>query len=238
MSTALHLLCAGAAKGLVGALAPGFLAQTGAIVDGRFGAVGAMQEALLSGAPCDLIVVTDRMIDALSAAGRVRGDARAPLGRVRTGIAVRRGEPRPDIASEPALQAALLAADAIHFPDPARATAGIHFANVLRELGIDDALQPRLRTHPNGAAAMREMAAQAAPRQIGCTQITEIMYSEGVELVGPLPGRFELATVYSAAVAAQAASPELALCFLQMLCGSDAQALREAGGFEKSADAA
>ena len=54
----LKLLCAGAVKGLVAALQERFLAASGASVDGRFGAVGAMREALLGGAPCDVMIVT------------------------------------------------------------------------------------------------------------------------------------------------------------------------------------
>ena len=228
----LNLLCAGAAKGLVHALAPRLKAEAGIEISGRFGAVGAMKEALLAGEPCDLMIVTDKMIGELAAAGALRGDTGAALGRVRTGIAVRAGEPRPDIGSADALKAALLAADAIHFPDPERATAGIHFANVLRQLGIHATLQTRFRTWPNGATAMREMAALDAPRQVGCTQVTEINYTEGVDLVGVLPQQFELATVYSGAVSASAAAPELALAFLSMLTGAASRELRRTGGFD------
>jgi molybdate transport system substrate-binding protein len=145
---------------------------------------------------------------------------------------VRRGQAHPDVSTAEALKAALLAADAIYFPDAVRSTAGIHFAGVIRELGIHDELQPRFRTFPNGATAMREMAAHDAPRLIGCTQVTEINYTEGVELVAPLPARFELATVYTAAVNARATEAALAARFIAMLAGAEARALREAGGFE------
>ena len=230
--TTLHLLCAGAAQGLVKALQHGFRADTGADVQGRFGAVGAMQEALLAGEPCDVFVATAAMQGALVAQGRLRADTCAPLGRVRTGVAVRSGQVQPDVSTPEALQAALLGADAIYLPDPARATAGIHFANVMRQLGIFEALQPRLRTHPNGATAMRELAASGALRPIGCTQVTEIVYTEGVELVGLLPARFELATVYSAAVSASATDPALAARFVALLCGPASRSLRLSGGFE------
>ncbi len=228
----LHLLCAGAAQGLVKAVQYELSRETGASVTGRFGAVGAMKEALLAGEACDLMIVTDTMIDALVAAGTLRADARAPLGRVRTGIAVRHGAARPDVSTPEALKAALLGADAIYFPDPQRATAGIHFAAVMRELGIHETLAPRFRTFPNGATAMREMAALDAPRSIGCTQVTEINYTDGVDLVGALPDQFELATVYTAAVSVTAAEPELALRFMSMLAGPATLALRQAGGFE------
>ena len=234
----LNLLCAGAAQGLVRALAPRLLEASGATVSGRFGAVGAMKEAFDAGEPCDLIVLTDAMIATMGGQGAVAPQTRAPLGRVRTGVAVRAGTPHPDVSTPEALARALESADAVFFPDPQRATAGIHFERVLRELGLLEALGPRLRTFPNGATAMRELAAATSAAPIGCTQVTEILYTPGVELVAPLPARFELATVYSAAVSARAAHPDLAAQFIEMLAGTGSAALRERSGFEPVASAA
>jgi len=232
MTLTVNLLCAGAAQGLVKALQLRFADETGARVQGRFGAVGAMKEALLAGEPCDVMVVTEAMIQSLIADGRLRAGSAAGLGRVRTGVAVRSGELLPDVGAPESLKAALLASDAIYFPDPQRATAGIHFAKVMRELGIHDELQGRFRTFPNGAASMRELAADTSPRAIGCTQVTEINYTPGVLLAGALPKAFELATQYSAAVSLQAAAPDLAARFVALLAGLDSQALRREGGFE------
>jgi len=232
MTLTVNLLCAGAAQGLVKALQLRFADETGARVQGRFGAVGAMKEALLAGEPCDVMVVTEAMIQSLIADGRLRAGSAAGLGRVRTGVAVRSGELLPDVGAPESLKAALLASDAIYFPDPQRATAGIHFAKVMRELGIHDELQGRFRTFPNGAASMRELAADTSPRAIGCTQVTEINYTPGVLLAGALPKAFELATQYSAAVSLQAAEPDLAARFVALLAGLDSQALRREGGFE------
>ena len=232
MNKSLELLCAGAAQGLVKSLQQHFLADTGATVKARFGAVGAIRELLLAGEPCDVMVATDAMIDSLVTEGRLQAATRMPLGSVRTGLAVRSGEPRPDVSTPVALKATLLAADAIFFPDPLRATAGIHFANVMRVLGIHDELLPRFRNFPSGATSMRELAVTGAPGQIGCTQVTEINYSAGVDLVGALPDRFELATVYSAAANTHAEQGELAKRFIALLAGPDSLALRSAGGFE------
>jgi molybdate transport system substrate-binding protein len=79
---------------------------------------------------------------------------------------------------------------------------------------------------------MRELAASTEPQPIGCTQVTEILYTPGVALVGDLPAGFELKTEYAAAVASRAREPELARQFVARL-GSDATlALRRARGFE------
>ena len=229
---ALHFLSAGAAQGLLKALQPAFEAAHGVTLQGRFGAVGAMKEALLAGEPCDVMVSTDAMVTELAEQGWLDGASRAALGRVRTGVAVRRGDPQPDVSTPEALRRALRQAGAVYFPDPQRATAGIHFAKVLRELGIHDELQPRCRTYPNGATAMRELAASREPLPIGCTQVTEILYTEGVELVALLPPEYELATVYTAAVAARAARAEPATDLVRWLASDQARVLRRQGGFE------
>jgi molybdate transport system substrate-binding protein len=171
MANELMLLCAGAAQGLVKTLASRLLAETGVSIGGRFGAVGAMKEALLAGEPCDLMVTTGPMVDALVAEGYLRADGRTALGRVRTGVAVRRGTPHPDVSTPEALAAALEAADAVYCPDTVRSTAGQHVRHVLRELGLEERLTTRFREFPNGATAMREMAACTAMRPIGCTHI-------------------------------------------------------------------
>ena len=231
MTDTVHVLCAGAVQGIARALNARFELETGATLQMRFGAVGAMKEALLAGDPCDVMIVTDAMVVGLQSSGELGIRPRVPLGRVRTGVAVRNGEPMPAIATPEALQAALLAAPAIYCPDPQRATAGIHFASVLERLGVKGELAARLRTFPNGATAMRELAAGGAGA-IGCTQITEILHTPGVALVGPLPDAFELATVYAAAVAARAAQPVLAQRFIDLLAGPSTRAMRAEGGFE------
>ncbi len=233
--TVLNLLCAGAAQGLVGALQARFKADTGADIQARFGAVGAIKEALLAGEPCDVLVLTEVLISGLVADGRLQAGSPALLGRVRTGVAVRAGTPWPDVASAAGLKAALQAATGIYFPDAVRSTAGIHFAKVMRELGVHDEGAARFRTYPNGATAMREMAASAEANPIGCTQVTEIRYTAGVELVALLPAEFELATPYTAAITASAAAgPQAALAarFIALLTSPEALPLRSAGGFE------
>ena len=66
----------------------------------------------------------------------------------------------------------------------------------------------------------------AQGRPIGCTQVTEILDTPGVTLVAPLPQEFELATIYTAAVAARAASPDQARRLVALLSGPSARSAR------------
>ncbi len=231
MAAMLHLLSGGAAQGLVARLREGFAAETGCDIDGTFGAVGAMQDKLLAGAPCDVLILTQALIDKLTDSGQVAPGSARDLGPVQTGVAVQAGAALPAVDTPEALKTALLAAGGIYFPDPIKATAGIHFMKLLQQLGIAEQLAPRLCTFPNGATAMREMAASADRTVIGCTQVTEILYTPGVQLVANLPKAFELATVYTAGVCVGAREPALARQLVDLLASGAQAAIRRECGF-------
>jgi len=227
----LRILSGGAAQGLVEQLRPAFEAETGCTIDGTFGAVGAMRAKLLDGAPADLVILTRALIEGLARDGHVAGASAADLGTVETAIAVRQGDAAPPIGDANALRAALLSADAIHFPDPQQATAGIHFAKVLKDLGIDAEVAGRLQTAPNGATAMKALAASKARRPIGCTQATEILSTPGIVLVASLPPGCALATVYTAAVGARAEAATEAARLLSLLTDTAGREGRRRLGF-------
>ena len=138
-----RVLSGGAAQGLVEALRPSFEATTGAAIEGIFGAVGAMQARLLAGEPADVMILSRALIDGLARDGQVLALSAKDIGAVQTAVAVRSSDSPPAVGSAAELRAALLAADSIHFPDPEQSTAGIHFAKVLKDLGIwDEVAEP------------------------------------------------------------------------------------------------
>ena len=154
----IDLLSGGAAKGLVSAVQARFLAQTGFGITGSFNAVGMMKDQLLAGAACDVAILTESLIKQLGADGHVATGSEQPLGLVKNGIAVKEGAASPPLANADQLRSALESATVIYFPDPVKATAGIHFMKVLRELGIDTTLAGRLRPCANGAEAMQALS--------------------------------------------------------------------------------
>jgi len=150
---------------------------------------------------------------------------------VETALAVRASDPKVVVRDEAGLRDALLASDAIFVPDTRASTAGIHVAKVLARLGIADAVAARLKIFPNGATAMRELAASDARRPIGCTQSTEIISTAGVVLSGSLPPGCELATMYTAGVTTEAAHPSQASALIGLLIGAGQREQRERAGF-------
>jgi molybdate transport system substrate-binding protein len=215
----LRLLSGGAAQRLVHAVAPRFTAETGSDVDGTFSAVGAMRAKLDAGEPADMVILTAALVAQLENEGKVvRGSARA-VGTVPTGIAVRADDPKPDIDSVEAVRRAFLAADRVYVPDLRQSTAGIHVKTILERMGILAETTSRLRDFANGNLAMAALA-KAAGQPVGCTQVTEILGTPGVALVGPLPEAIGLSTVYTAGICAHAHAPDLARRFIEMLAAA------------------
>jgi molybdate transport system substrate-binding protein len=229
--TALNILSGGAAHGLVTSVAPKFKELTGFEIEGEFGAVGAMAEKLRKGMPADVVVLTAKMIADLAGENLVIRASISDIGLVETAIAVRAGDSLVTVNDAAALRAAFLAADAIFVPDTKASTAGIHVAKILRQLGIAEDVAARLKIFPNGATAMRHLAASDALRPIGCTQSTEIISTAGVTLSGSLPPGCELSTVYTAAVTTRAAAARQAQSLIDLLIGAEQHDARERAGF-------
>jgi molybdate transport system substrate-binding protein len=232
--SSLKILSGGAAQGLVASLKPKYRAMTGLDIEGEFGAVGAMADKLRAGTPADIVVLTAAMIADLARENLVAGASVADIGLVETAVAIRAGDASVSVRNTVELRKAFLAADAIFVPDIKASTAGIHVAKVLQQLGIADEVAARLKIFPNGATAMRNLAASTAARPIGCTQSTEILNTAGVTLSGSLPKGCELSTVYTAAVTTQAASAKHAQDLIDLLTGIEQRDLRERAGFLES----
>jgi molybdate transport system substrate-binding protein len=213
----LRVLSGGATHGAVEKVRAAFERESGCTIDGTFSAVGAMRDKLLAGEPADVMILSRALIDGLAESGHVVQASIRDVATVATSVAVRAGDPLPDVATADALRAALAAADEIHFPDPAQATAGIHFAKVVAQLGLTEEVRNRLKLAPNGATAMRALAASTAARPIGSTQETEIRSTPGVVLVAPLPPGCDLTTVYTAAITTTAKLPAEAAALIARL---------------------
>ncbi len=213
----LNILSGGAAQGLVGSLAPAFKAQTGFDIAGEFGAVGAMADKLRGGAPADIVILTAAILAKLADEKLVVATSITDVGLVETALAVRAGDPLVTAEDAASLRNALLASDAIFVPDTKASTAGIHVAKVLEQLGIAGEVTDRLKIFPNGATAMKHLAASDAMRPIGCTQSTE-------------PG-CELSTMYTAGVTTRAAHAARAQSLIAFLIGANQHDLRDRAGF-------
>jgi len=227
----LKILSGGAAQGLVASVAAKFRERTGFDIAGEFGAVGVMADRLRAGVPTDLVILTRALVTKLAGENLVVSASIRDVGLVETALAVRAGDPKLSVANADDLRHALLAADAIYVPDTKTSTAGLHVASILDRLGITAAAAARLKVYPNGATAMRQLAASDAARPLGCTQSTEIIATSGVELSGELPRGYDLATTYTAGMTAQSVHAKAAQALIELLTATETAVLRSEAGF-------
>jgi molybdate transport system substrate-binding protein len=226
----LQVLATGAVSASARDLAQGFTARTGREVVITTANAGLAARRLREGAAADLMLNSAAQVARLAGDGLLDGATARELGRMLIGAAVREGAPRPDISTEAALRAAILAAPMIAHSDPATgATAGTHAARLIERLGIAEQLRPRTLVFPGGGAAVQAVAEGRAALAI--SQVSEIVEVPGVAFLGPLPDSAQLVTPYLGAVTARAAEREAALAFLQELTGAAGRARFRAAGF-------
>jgi molybdate transport system substrate-binding protein len=227
----IKVLAAGAVRSTVNALATDFEAKSGDKLSFTYGTVGAMQAELEKGTAADVVLLTPASIAALADKGLVQRGNHADLGVVGNAVAVKAGAKLPDISTPEAVKQTLLAAQAVAYADPATgASSGIHFAKVLRELGIAEQVNAKAKLAPGGAAAAKLVADGGA--EIVVTQKSEILPVTGVVVVGPLPPSLQNATTYSAAMTKNANAPDASTAFVRYLTGPEGRAKFKAAGFD------
>jgi molybdate transport system substrate-binding protein len=211
----LIVFSAGAVRAIVTELSEAFRQETGHAVALSFGTVGVTRGKIASGAPVDVVIMTDTAVDDVIREGALVAGSRADLARTGMGVGVREGAPRPDISSPEAFKATLLSAKSLVYVDPAQgATSGIHFKSVLERLGIADAVRAKTQLVAGGYPAEKVASGEA---ELVVHQISEIVPVKGVVMIGPLPADLQKVTVYSASLATRSTHPEAARAFVAFL---------------------
>ena len=222
------VLSAGAAQSPIKAALPAFEGRTGHKVAIVFAPAGEIAKRVGAGEVFDLLVLPAESVEAYAKQGKVVPGSAAPLGKVGIGVAVNERAPSPDIATPEAFKQALLAAKSIVYIDPARGTSGKHFAGVLQQLGIADAVNAKAQLGSGGYVVAPVGRGEI---ELGVHQITEILPVPGVKLVGPLPEALQKWTVYTAVAMPGAKSPDAARELVAFLTSAEARALFAPKGF-------
>jgi molybdate transport system substrate-binding protein len=229
----IHVMTGGAPKEVLGVLTPQFERETGHRLHFTYIVISAMQQKLSAGEKPDMVLMPVPAIDARVKDGILRGDARAALGTVRVGLVVREGKTAPDISTLAGFKQTMLAATSVVHSNPAATPSGGHLAKVWEQLGIADAMKPKL-TFSNaldgGVALITKGQAE-----IGLYPLSEVIHEKGVTVVGLIPPEVQLNTVYGAAVLTANAAPDPAAAFVKFLADPANARHWKDGGFEPAA---
>lgn len=212
-------------------LIPEFERASGQRIDATWATSATLDKRLRAGEPADLLISTRGGIDSLISEDKVAAGTRVDVATSVVAIAVRTGEARPDISTPEALKRTLLATRSISYSDPsAGGTSGVHFAKVLEQLGIAEAMRAKTRfPPPNGFAASLLATGEV---DLAIQQTQELASVPGVQVVGPLPSELQLVTTFAAGIPASSSQAVTAKAFVQFLQSPGAQAVMKQKGLQ------
>ncbi|MFL6791490.1 MAG: substrate-binding domain-containing protein [Bradyrhizobium sp.] len=193
MDNSVRVLSTLALKGAVGRLAGQYQAAVGERIDADFAPTLALLDRLRGGEGADIVILTREGLDELLREGSVVAESCIDLARSYIGIAVKAGAAQPDIATEAALRAALLAARSVAYSRIG--ASGILFAQLIEHLGIASEIKARATIIPSGFTAERLVSGEA---DLAVQQISELKQVADVEVVGPIPHELQTPAVFSA----------------------------------------
>ncbi len=228
--TTLRVLSGGAPQEVLAALTPRFEQQSGHGFAFTFAVIAPLREKLAGGEAADLALLPVPVIDELIKAGQLRAEGRATLGRVRLTAIVKAGATKPDMSSVESFKQTLLEARSLVHATPGQTPSGGHIAKMLSELGIAEAMKPKVIHRPALAGGVELVASGEA--EIGIYPTSEVISVKGLSIVGPIPDALQLNTIYGAAVVAKAAAPDAAAAYIAFLAAPANHQHWRAGGFD------
>lgn len=205
------------------ALVPEFERATGHKVMTAYGpsmgtTTNAIPVRLERGEAADVLIMVGYTLDDLARQGKVIADSRIDLVKSPIGIAVKSGNPKPDISTPDAVKRMLLAAKTIAYSDSA---SGVYVSTeMFDKLGIKEAMKDKARKIP--ATPVGEIVAHGEA-EIGFQQISELRPVEGIDIVGPLPDELQKITVFSAGIATVSKEPDAAKALIKFLASPAAR---------------
>lgn len=226
MSTQISGISSMATRAVLAELIAAYEVQSGAHV--AIESVGGVDAAkrVQAGEPFDVVVLASDAIDKLLADGHL-ADRRVDLVHSAVAVAVRLGAARPDIASEEALRHAVLAARTIgHSTGPS----GVQLAKLFERWGIADRIKDRVVTAKPGVPVGTLVA--SGEIELGFQQLSELMFLDGIDVVGPLPPAIQIVTTFAAAVCASSTQPEAARALLDFMASPQAAEVKQRHGMQ------
>jgi molybdate transport system substrate-binding protein len=218
----LEVACSNGLKGVVVALAGDLQKRFGELAI-NYGSTKQLGDT--ASPATDVVIMSETAIDALIAAGTL-AEGRFDLARSRIGLAVRKGAPRPDIATFDAFVATLRAAKSIG--RSRQGISGLHLVSELARLGLAEELGPKLKPYDAYAA----QACANGEVEIAIQQISELAPVGGLDIVGPVPDELQKITIFSAGIGAQSRRRDTALAFIACLKSKEAAPTLRANGLE------
>jgi molybdate transport system substrate-binding protein len=210
----IRVFSGGAPQAILRSVAPEFEATTGHKVIFTFALVTAIQQKLTAGEKADLILLPIPLIAATEKSVPLRTEGRLPLARVGIGIVVREGASPPDVSTCEAVRKLLVDARSVAFPEPTTPS-GAHLASMIEQLGIAEAVKPKLKIRA-AIAGGGELVAKGEA-DVGMYLLSEVQTIQGLAVAGLLPAPLQSFVAYGAAIPTSNTASDPAIAFVKFI---------------------
>jgi molybdate transport system substrate-binding protein len=183
-----------------------------------------------AGEAFDLVVLASDAIDKLIAAGHLLAGSRVDLVRSGVAVAVRDGEPLPDLSSENSVRAAVLAAPSVSC---STGPSGVALGQLFQRWGIADQIASRMVQAPPGVPVGTLVARGEVA--LGFQQLSELLHVEGITVAGPLPPAIQIVTTFSAGIPVGTAKAPQVRALLDFMVSPEADEAKRRQGMEPAA---
>lgn len=185
----------------------------------------AIPNRLARGEQADVVLMVGSALDKLVADGKADKASRVDLGKSFIAMAVRKGEPKPDISTMQGLRKALLASRSVAYSDSA---SGMYLSKTLfpsMALGNDFASKAHMiPAEPVGSVVARGQA------QVGFQQLSELKPVPGIDIVGLIPEEAQKMTLYSGSIVSNSQHHDAAQKLLDYMASAKADnAIKDSG---------
>jgi molybdate transport system substrate-binding protein len=208
-----------------------FTRSTGTQLAITFSAAGSVKTRLENGEPDDVVILLKPDIAALVKAGKVAPDSVHDIARTELSIAVRKGQPKPDISSLEAVKQALLTAKTIAYYDAAAGGAADGALSVrdFARLGIANEVAAKAKLWKSVQEVIDEKSADLL---VGWGPPL-LSKAADYEFVGPLPPELQDPehSTWAAGAATKSAELKGAEAFTQMLASPETLGIFKSKGF-------
>ncbi len=212
---------------LLAELADGFTQRSGVHV--AIESVGGVDAAkrVQSGEAFDVVILASDAIVKLIASGHLIAGSKVDLVHSGVAVAVHAGAKQPDISSEDAVRAAVLAAPSISY---STGPSGVALARLFERWGIADEIKSRIVQAPPGVPVGSLVARGEVA--LGFQQLSELLNVDGITVLGPLPSAIQITTTFSAGICAGTAQADAVRVMLDDMNSPQAAAAKRRQGME------
>ena len=211
-------------------LLPEFEKSSGHKVTVGYATLGAITKRLAEGEAVDVAMVSPAQNEELQKQGKLLAGSRVDIAKVGYTVFVKKGAPKPDVASLETFKRTMREAKSIALGDPAAGGgSGVYLDGLMQRLELSADIKPKTRLVKSGTEVAEAVAKGETDIGIGVASDAAIV--PGLDAI-PLPAGAQSYSVYAAGIGSSSKQVDAAKGLIAFLTSPSAKQALTANGFE------